>query len=119
MPPGDHGVRTGDRCAVEPYLWCGDCHACRTGKPNCCETLQVLGVHTDGGMCGRLAVPVEKLHRSDRLSFDQLALVETLGIGFHAVQRAAVKPGESVLIVGVGPIGLAVTEFAISAGGRV
>src|SRR3954471_5625295 len=85
VPPGDHGLKPGDRCAVEPYLWCGRCHACRTGKPNCCENLQVLGVHTDGGMCGRLAVPADKLHRSERLSFEQLALVETLGIGYHAV----------------------------------
>src|SRR3954449_3321351 len=57
VPPGDHGLKPGDRCAVEPYLWCGDCHACRHEKPNCCEKLRVLGVHTDGGMCGRLAVP--------------------------------------------------------------
>ncbi|HEY1380435.1 MAG TPA: zinc-binding alcohol dehydrogenase family protein [Gemmataceae bacterium] len=119
LPPGDHGLQPGDRCAVEPYLWCGACHACRTGKPNCCERLQVLGVHTDGGMRGRFAVPVEKLHRSDKLTFEQLALVETLGIGFHAVERGHVEPGETVLVVGAGPIGLAVTEFAKAAGGRV
>ena len=119
VPPGDHGLRPGDRCAVEPYLWCGRCHACAIGKPNCCENLQVLGVHTDGGMCGRLAVPVEKLHRSDKLTFEQLALVETLGIGYHGVERGQVRAGELVLVIGAGPIGLAVAEFAKSAGGRV
>jgi 2-desacetyl-2-hydroxyethyl bacteriochlorophyllide A dehydrogenase len=119
VPPGDHGLRPGSRCAVEPYLSCGDCHACRLGKPNCCESLQVLGVHTDGGMRGLFAVPVGKLFRSDKLSFDQLALVETLGIGYHAVERSQLRPGESVLVVGAGPIGLAVVQFAVAAGGRV
>jgi 2-desacetyl-2-hydroxyethyl bacteriochlorophyllide A dehydrogenase len=64
-------------------------------------------------------VPVELLHRSDKLSLDQLALVETLGIGAHAVTRGSVREGEDVLVVGAGPIGLAVTQFAEAAGGRV
>lgn len=119
VPPGDHGLKPGDRCAVEPYLWCGECHACRIGKPNCCEHLRVLGVHTDGGMCGQFAVPIENLYRSDKLSFEQLALVETLGIGYHAVERAAIRPGNSVLVVGAGPIGLSVVEFARTSGGGV
>jgi 2-desacetyl-2-hydroxyethyl bacteriochlorophyllide A dehydrogenase len=118
-PAGDHGLRPGDRCAIEPYLSCGACHACRIGKPNCCEKLQVLGVHTDGGMCGIFNVPAERVFKSDRLSFDQLALVETLGIGAHAVQRSGLAAGEEVLIVGAGPIGLAVLQFAQAAGGRV
>jgi 2-desacetyl-2-hydroxyethyl bacteriochlorophyllide A dehydrogenase len=119
VPPDDHGLRPGDRCAVEPYLSCGRCHACGLGKPNCCESLQVLGVHTDGGMRGLLTVPVERLHRSAQLSFDQLALVETLGIGAHAVARSDLRPGEEVLVVGAGPIGLSVVQFAVTAGGRV
>ena len=119
VPPGDHGLRPGDRCAVEPYLSCGDCHACRLGKTNCCESLQVLGVHTDGGMRGLLVVPVAKLFRSETLTFDQLALVETLGIGYHAVERSQLRRGETVLVVGAGPIGLAVVQFAVAGGGRV
>ena len=119
LPEGGAGLKVGDRCAVEPYLSCGVCHSCRRGKPNCCETLRVLGVHTDGGMGELLAVPVEKLFPSPTLSLDQLALVETLGIGQHAVERAAVQPGESVLVVGAGPIGLAVVQFALAAGATV
>jgi 2-desacetyl-2-hydroxyethyl bacteriochlorophyllide A dehydrogenase len=119
VPPGDHGLRPGDRCAVEPYLACGHCGACARGKTNCCESLQVLGVHTDGGMCGLLAVPAGLLHKSERLSVEQLALVETLGIGYHAVERSGLKSGESALVIGVGPIGLAVVQFALAAGGRV
>jgi 2-desacetyl-2-hydroxyethyl bacteriochlorophyllide A dehydrogenase len=116
---GNHGLRPGDRCAVEPYLSCGACHACRNGKPNCCEQLRVLGVHIDGGMCGLLAVPVNRLHRSSALSLDQLALVETLGIGAHAVRRSGLKAGEDALVIGAGPIGLAVVQFALEAGGKV
>jgi 2-desacetyl-2-hydroxyethyl bacteriochlorophyllide A dehydrogenase len=110
-------LKPGDRCSVEPYINCGTCVACRTGKGNCCVNLRVLGVHTDGGMCERLVVPARKLHRSARLSLDQLALVETLAIGCHAVARAAPKRGERVLILGAGPIGLSVIPFVRAAGG--
>lgn len=112
-------VRVGDRCAVEPYLHCGKCIACRRGKPNCCTALQVLGVHTDGGQREQFLLPAAKLHPSTRLDYDQLALVETLGIGAHAVERAAVRPGETVAVIGAGPIGLSAIQFALAAGARV
>ncbi len=112
-------VNPGDRCAVEPYLSCGHCIACRQNKPNCCRTLEVLGVHTDGGHRSRIVVPAAKLHPSEKLSFDQLALVETLGIGAHAVGRAKLIQGENVAVIGAGPIGLAVMQFARAAGARV
>jgi 2-desacetyl-2-hydroxyethyl bacteriochlorophyllide A dehydrogenase len=112
-------LRPGDRCAIEPYLRCGGCRACRSGRYNCCETLRCLGVHVDGGMRQLLRVPVELLHKSDKLSLDQLALVETLGIGAHAVARGGLRQGESALVVGAGPIGLAVAQFALLAGGQV
>lgn len=103
-------LQIGDRCAVEPYLNCGRCIACRRGKPNCCANLRVLGVHQDGGMQEFLTVPIDKLHPSKHLSFEQLALVETLAIGAHAVERANPQPDDTVLIIGAGPIGLAVLE---------
>jgi 2-desacetyl-2-hydroxyethyl bacteriochlorophyllide A dehydrogenase len=105
-------VRPGDRCSVEPYINCQSCFACRRGNSNCCENLQVLGVHTDGGMRPQFIVPARKLHSSIKLTLDQLALVETLGIGCHAVDRASPQPGEHVLVIGAGPIGLSVIEFA-------
>ncbi len=113
------GLRAGDRCAVEPYLNCGECLACRQGKTNCCEKLQVLGVHTDGGMRELITVLTNKLHKSETLSLDQLALVEPLCIGAHAVSRAQIETGESALVVGVGPIGLAVMLAAQLAGANV
>jgi 2-desacetyl-2-hydroxyethyl bacteriochlorophyllide A dehydrogenase len=118
-PPNRRDIRPGDRCAVEPYISCGKCHACLLKRPNCCETLQVLGVHREGGMRPFLSVPVELLHKSDKLSLDQLALVETLGIGAHAVARSGIREGQEALVVGAGPIGLAVIQFAQAASARV
>jgi 2-desacetyl-2-hydroxyethyl bacteriochlorophyllide A dehydrogenase len=112
------GLTVGDRCAVEPYLHCGACIACRQGKTNCCVRLQVLGVHTDGGMREIITVPAAKLRRSAALSYEQLALVEMLGIGAHAVNRAAIVPGEFALVIGAGPIGLSTLAFAQQAGAR-
>ena len=118
--PANHkGIGAGTRCAVEPYISCGKCHACRLSRPNCCESLKVMGVHCEGGMRPFLNVPVELLHKSDTLSLDQLALVETLGIGAHAVERAQLEAGEFTLVIGAGPIGLSVIQFAQLAGARV
>ena len=118
---GDHDntVRPGDRCAVEPYMNCGECDACHRGRGNCCERMQVLGVHIDGGMREVIAVPTRKLHASSRLSLDQLALIETLGIGAHAVDRGAVAADDTVLVIGAGPIGLGVIQFAHLTGAQV
>ena len=113
------GLQVGDRCSVEPYLNCGTCIACRRGRPNCCVRLQTLGVHTDGGMRENMLLPTRKLHRANDLSYEQLALVETLGIGAHAVQRGQPEQGEWVLVVGAGPIGLSVIQFAQLAGAKV
>jgi 2-desacetyl-2-hydroxyethyl bacteriochlorophyllide A dehydrogenase len=112
-------VKAGDRCSVEPYINCQKCLACTRGKPNCCSELQVLGVHVDGGMREEFVLPARKLHPSAILGFDQLALVETLAIGCHAVARAGVEPGEFILVIGAGPIGLSVMQFAAEAGARV
>jgi 2-desacetyl-2-hydroxyethyl bacteriochlorophyllide A dehydrogenase len=121
IDPGDapNGLRRGDRCSLEPYFNCGRCIACRRGKPNCCSEMKVFGVHIDGGMRPVLSVPARRLHKSDKLSYDQLALVETLAIGAHAVERAEVKQDEFVLVIGAGPIGLSVIQFVIARGAAV
>lgn len=115
----DRGIAVGDQCAVEPYSNCGRCIACRNDKPNCCTSLQCLGVQTDGGMREWIVVPANKLHKSELLSLEQLALIETLGIGHHAVGRAQPRPRENVLVVGAGPIGLSVIQFAKVAGAEI
>src|SRR6478735_1452802 len=116
--PGVTNVKPGDHCSVEPYMNCGNCHACRKGASNCCANLKVLGVMTDGGLRERFVLRADKLHPSTKLSFDQLALVETLAIGCHAVDRSALAGGENCLIIGAGPIGLSCVVFAKLTGAR-
>jgi len=112
-------VNPGQRCSVEPYLNCRECFACRRGRGNCCENLRVLGVHIDGGLRPHFLVPGHKLHPSHKLMLDQLALVETLGIGCHAVHRGQPQAGEFALVVGAGPIGLSVIEFVKLTGAKI
>lgn len=116
---GDTDLRVGDAVTVMPYLECGDCIACRSGKPNCCTSLQVIGVHRDGGMQEFISMPVDHLLKAPGVSFDELALVECMAIGAHAVRRAGVISGEEVLVIGSGPIGFGIMQFARSAGARV
>ncbi len=113
------GFTVGETVTFIPYFNCGTCVACRNGKPNCCVTLNVCGVHSDGGMVEYLSVPSYALVHGNGLSFDELALVEPLAIGAHGVRRAAITPGEFVLVIGAGPIGLGTMEFARIAGGTV
>ena len=117
--PGVTNVKPGDRAAVEPYINCQTCYSCARGHTNCCENHQTLGVHCDGGLRPFFTIPARKLHVSKILTFEQLALVETLGIGLHAINRSNPKPDETVLVIGAGPIGLSVIEFAKLAGSRV
>jgi alcohol dehydrogenase len=116
---GVANVKPGDRCCVEPYISCWKCYACRRGLTNCCEHNQTLGVHCDGGLRPLFTVPAEKLHPSPNLSHAQNALVETLAIGCHAIDRSLAKAGENVLVIGAGPIGLSAVEFAKLSGARV
>jgi len=113
------GFAPGDAVTVIPYFNCGTCLACRSGKPNCCMSLKVCGVHIDGAMVDYLSVPSASLVHGKGLSYDQLALVEPLAIGAHAIRRADVRVGEFVLVVGAGPIGLGTMEAARIAGGEV
>jgi 2-desacetyl-2-hydroxyethyl bacteriochlorophyllide A dehydrogenase len=113
------GFHPGQIVTFLPYFNCGTCIACRHGKTNCCTSLQVCGVHIDGGMVEYLSVPAGNLIDGTGLNYDELALVEPLAIGAHGIRRAEVKKDEFVLVIGAGPIGLGTMEFARIAGGRV
>lgn len=115
---GVSNVKPGDHCSVEPYMNCGRCFSCRKGATNCCENLKVLGVMMDGGMTERMVLPARKLHPANQLTLEQCALVETLAIGCHAVNRGNPQPVENVLVIGAGPIGLSVIEFAKLSGAK-
>lgn len=112
-------VSLGDRCSVEPYRYNPEDQAVQQGKSNCAEHMSVLGVHEDGGMREYFKFPAKFLHRSDQLSYEQLALVEPLGIGCHAVNRANITSEDRVLVIGAGPIGLGAMQFALDTGAEV
>ena len=116
---GNKDFVTGEVVTIIPYFNCGHCIACRNNKPNCCVNVKVFGVHIDGGMREFISVPDDKLLKSEGLNFDELALVEPLAIGAHAVSRAQISKDEFVLIVGAGPIGMGIIEFARIAGATV
>lgn len=116
---GAAGLADGDAVVVNPYLPCYACPACLEGKTNCCETLKVIGVHSDGGMAEEIVMPAENLYPADGLSLRDAAMVEFLAIGAHAVRRSEMKAGDRALVVGSGPIGLGVACFAKIAGGDV
>ena len=116
LGPGVENLSIGDHCGIEPYYNPTQDHPVRRGKTNCGENLKVLGVHEDGGMREYIRYPAHLLHPSKNLSLDQLALVEPMGIGCHAVNRAQVDSEDTVLVIGVGPIGLGTVQFAKAAG---
>lgn len=117
--PAGSRLAEGDQVYVMPYLSCGSCVACRQGKTNCCTRIEVLGVHRDGGMSEYLALPERFVFRTEGISLDDAAMIEFLAIGAHAVTRGAVAAGKRVLVVGAGPIGMAVMLFSALKGADV
>jgi 2-desacetyl-2-hydroxyethyl bacteriochlorophyllide A dehydrogenase len=111
--------KPGDRCAVNPYMTCGECVACLRGRTNCCAKMCVIGVHTDGGMRDHILLPAGQMYKCEKLPAQQIPLVETLGVGIHAVGRATAPPGERAIVAGAGPIGLSVIEFLRLAGADI
>ncbi len=118
-PSSAGAARVGDRCTVFPYLADGTCVACHGGKPNCCEALELLGVHVDGGLRERFVLPAHLLIPVHDLDPDVAALVEMLAVGAHAARRAAAAAEERVLVLGAGPIGLSVAAFVRRSAGEV
>ena len=118
VPVASH-LTPGDTVSIIPYISCGHCSACRKGRTNCCRNIGVLGVHRDGGMTEYLSLPERFVLKAEGLTVDQAAMVEFLAIGAHAVARANVQPDQKVLVVGAGPIGMAVAIFARLDGAEV
>lgn len=113
------GPHQGELVVINPYISCGTCRACSRGKPNCCTRIEVLGVHRDGGMCKRIAVPESNIYSAEGLTPIEAAMVEFLAIGAHAVARSEIGPGDLVLVTGAGPIGIGAALFARLAGAEV
>ena len=119
VPSNDRGLQPGDRVIVMPYMYCNTCPACRSGKTNCCRNMSVLGVHRDGGMRERLAVRADLLLPAGDLSHDEIAVVEPLAIGAHALRRADVGADDTVVVVGCGPIGIGIMALGAVIGCRI
>ncbi len=113
------GVTPGSLVVVEPFVGCGKCYPCRIGKSNCCANLCILGVNLPGGYAEYLTAPARNIHSVPKgLSSLWASFAEPLAIGVQACRRGEVQPGEYVLILGCGPIGLALIEVAKARGAR-
>lgn len=119
IPENDRGLKAGDIVTANPYFNCGECYSCRRGFVNCCTDNKTMGVQRDGSFCEYVAMPIERIYDGKGLSAKELALVEPFTISWHAVNRAPIKKGDKVLIVGAGPIGLFALISALEKGAEV
>lgn len=113
------GYAPGRRVIVTPYTSCGTCPSCRKGRVNACRSNKTLGVQQDGGATERIVLPWQKLILNDTLPARDLALVEPLSVGFHAVRRGRVQRGERVVVIGCGMIGTGAVAGAARLGAEV
>lgn len=119
IPENDKGLKAGDIVTANPYFNCKTCYSCKRGHVNCCTDNQTMGVQRDGSYREYITMPVERIFPGKGLSAKQLALVEPFTISYHALHRAKINPGDNVLIVGAGPIGLFATITAKALGANV
>jgi L-gulonate 5-dehydrogenase len=112
--------KRGDRVVIEPVVGCGKCYPCSIGKSNCCMNFCLLGLHRPGGFAEFMLAPEKNVHASPPgLDPVTASFAEPVTIGIQACRRAQVEPGEYVLVLGAGPIGLAILEVARLKGARV
>ena len=112
-------VETGQDVTVYPNTCCGSCPACKRGRTNACKYNQTLGVQRDGALATYFCLPREKLYRAPGLDLRELALVEPLAVGFHAVERGRVAAEDTVAVIGCGMVGLGAIAAAASRGAQV
>lgn len=112
-------IREGMPCTVNPYTSCGKCPSCRNGRVNACQFNQTLGVQRDGAMSEYMVVPWQKVIADDAISGRDLALIEPLSVGFHAVSRAQVTDLDMVMVIGCGMIGIGAVIRSVLRGARV
>jgi threonine dehydrogenase-like Zn-dependent dehydrogenase len=93
--------------------------ACRRGRYNCCADLKVMGAHIPGGLAEFIAVPTERLFPIDDVPAEVAVLAEPVSIGLQAITRAGVVAGDTVVVIGAGPIGLFTALAAADRGARV
>ncbi len=120
LGPDTDGPALGSPVVVEPFIGCGHCYPCRIGKSNCCANLRIIGVHSDGGFADYVVAPIDRLHPIPAgLSPMKASFAEPVAIGVQACRRGMVSGDDTVLILGAGPIGLALVEVARARGAKV
>lgn len=114
-------LKPGDYVAVDPVRTCGHCYACTHGRHNVCSTLEVTGVHCDGGFAEYVVAPKHAVYKVDtsKISPELLCMVEPYSIGVQVNYRARVEAGDKVLIMGSGPIGIVIMQVAKARGAKV
>jgi threonine dehydrogenase-like Zn-dependent dehydrogenase len=113
------GFSPGTPVTVVPYTSCGNCPSCRRGREHACRFNQTLGVQRDGAMQEYLAVPWQKILKAPNLTELELAMVEPLTVGFHAVERGRIRKSDTVMVLGCGMIGAGAIVAAAAIGSRV
>ena len=117
---GVSGIAVGDKVVVRPLDHCGDCPACNAGHQHICHKLKFLGLDTDGAMQEIWTVPAHTIHkRPADLRLDHAALIEPVAVACHDVRLSGLQPGEDVVVIGGGPIGMLCAMVARDAGGKV
>ncbi|MEO9781482.1 MAG: alcohol dehydrogenase catalytic domain-containing protein [Sedimentitalea sp.] len=117
---GVQGLSVGQRIVVRPLDHCGDCPACNAGHQHICHNLKFIGIDSDGAFQQKWNVPAHTLHvLPDDLDLSHAALIEPLAVAVHDVRRGNVQPGEDVLVIGGGPIGMLVAMVAREVGANV
>jgi L-gulonate 5-dehydrogenase len=118
--PGATGPAIGTRVVVDPFIGCGKCYPCRIGKRNCCANLTIIGVHREGGFADYVVAPAQNLNVvPDALTDFEAAFAEPVAIGVQGCRRGQVTADDTVLVLGAGPIGLAIVEVASAYGAKV
>lgn len=115
----DRGFKVGDIVTANPYFNCGKCYSCKHGLVNACMSNQTMGVQREGGFAEVMLMPVSRIIDGKGLPPKILALIEPFCIGYHGIQRAGVKAGDKVLVVGAGTIGVLAAIAAKSRGADV
>lgn len=114
---GVDAARIGERVCIDPVVNCGKCYPCRIGRPNVCSAMQVIGVHRNGGFAEQVSVPAANAHPlPDSLDLDAAALVEPYSIAANVLSRMDPQPGDRLLVIGAGVIGLTVLQMARAIG---
>ncbi len=117
---GVTGWTVGDAVTVMPLRWCGECPACRDGNQHICHRLDFVGIDSPGSMQESWTVPASLLVRlPDDLPLTHGALVEPTAVAVHDVRRGDIRPGEQVVVVGGGPVGLLIASVAAAEGADV